>query len=200
MIPALPWIETYWDCLTRNILVCILLFPLGLSHVYTDSKLLEVIAESDRDTFLKLLSDVIPTLQQDPMPIIDLIALLVLPSRYNFKRLLAIQPPINFLDGLAYPIPFVNLATLSLLKKATDRTSDIEIMARTTGVIHELINLWLRTPDTAMTTRSHNLIVRFLLEDRLVDTGLMWRRIFRDKDTYLLIFMICSHSIVGQEG
>ncbi len=174
--------------------------PLGLSHVYTDSKLLEVIAESDRETFLNLLSDVIPTLQQDPMPVINLIALLVLPERYDFKRLLAIQPPINFLDGLAYPMPSVNLATLSLLKKATDRTSDIEIVAGTAGVVYELINLWLRTPDTAVATQSHNLIVRFLLGDRFVDNGLMWRRIFRDKDTYLLIFTICSTSTVGQEG
>ena len=182
---------------------------LPLDHVYTDSKPLELIEESWRDTLLNQLSDLLPTLQQDPTPVINLINVLVLPTRYDFTRVLAIQPPVDFTAGFSSPLPSINLAVLSLLEKATYRKSDIDIVAGKADVVAALIKLWLCTPDTAVAGRAQDVMVGLLLADEggntmidseIMDEGLMWRRILRDRDIYGSIFSICSLSTASQEG
>lgn len=98
---------------------------------------------------------------------------------------------------------------LFLLKKATHRKSDIDIVAGKADVVAALIKLWLCTPVSAMAARAHEVIVGLLLADEgentmsdsgIMDEGLMWRRILRDRDIYGSIFSTCSLSTVGQEG
>ncbi|KAL9134284.1 MAG: hypothetical protein Q9175_004536 [Cornicularia normoerica] len=182
---------------------------LPLERVYTDSKLPESIEESWRDTLLNQLSDLLPTLQQDPTPVTNLINVLVLPTKYDFTRVLTIQPPVDFTAGFLSSLPPINLAVLSLLEKATYRKSDIDIVAGKADVIAALIKLWLCTPDTAVATRAHDVIVRLLLADEgkntmsdsgIMEENLMWRRILRDRDIYGSIFSICSLSTAVQEG
>ena len=181
---------------------------LPLVHEYTDSGLLELIDEPWRDALLNQVSDLLPTLQQDPTPVINLINVLVL-STYDFTRILAIQPPVDFIAGFSSSLPPVNLAVLSLLEKATYRKSDIDIVAGKADVVASLVKLWLCTPDTAVAGRAQDVIVRLLLADEgensmsnseIMDEGLMWRRLFRDRDIYGSIFSICSLSTAGQEG
>ena len=168
-----------------------------------------MIEESWRDTLLNQLSDLLPTLQQDPTPVINLINILVLPTKYDFTRVLAIQPPVDFTAGFSSPFPPVDLAVLSLLEKATYRKSDIDIVAGKSDVVAALIKLWLCTPDTAVAGRAQEVIVRLLLADEgektmsdsgIMNEGLMWRRILRDKDIYGSIFSICSLNTAGREG
>ena len=82
-------------------------------------------------------------------------------------------------------------------------------MAGKADVVAALIKLWLCTPDTAVAGRAHEVIEGLLLVDEgentmsdseIMDEGLMWRRILRDKDIYGSIFSICSLSTAGQEG
>lgn len=182
---------------------------LPLEHVYTDSKLPETIEESWRDTLLNQLSDLLPTLQQDPTPVTGLINRLIFPTRYDFTRVLTIQPPVDFTAGFSSPLPPINLAVLSLLEKATYRKSDIDIAAGKADVVAALVKLWLCSPDTAVAARAHNAIVGLLLagegentmnDSGIMDENLMWRRILRDRDIYGSIFSICSLSTAGQEG
>lgn len=177
--------------------------------MYTDSRLSELVEESWRDILLDQLSDLLPTLQQDPTPVINLINVLVLPTKYDFTRVLAIQPPVDFAAGFSSPLPSINLAVLSLLEKATYRKSDIDIVAGKADVVVALVKMWLCTPDTAVAGRAQDVITRLLLADgaenamsdsEIMDEGLMWRRILRDRDIYGSVFSICSLSTAGQEG
>lgn len=132
---------------------------------------------------------------------------------YGFTRVLAIHPPVDFTAGLSSTIPSINLTVLSLLKEATYRKSDIDIVAGKADVVAALIKLWLCTPDTAVAERAHEVITGLLKqqvsgdggENSMSDSGflkenLMWRRILRDRDIYGSIFSICSLTTVGQEG
>ena len=134
---------------------------------------------------------------------------MISPTQYDFTRVLAIQPPVDFAAGLSSSLPSINLAVLSLLEKATYRKSDIDIVAGKADVVAALIKLWLCTQDTAVAGRAHDVIVGLLLADEgenimsdsgIMDEGLMWRRILRHKDIYGSIFSICSLSTVDQEG
>ena len=174
-----------------------------------NDELPELIDEPRRDILLNQLSDLLPTLQQDPTPVINLINFLVLPARYDFTRVLAIRPPVDFAAGFSSPLTSINLAVLSLLEKATYRKSDIDIVAGKAEVVAALIRLWLCTQDTAVAARAQDVITRLLLADEgeqtmsnsgIMDEGLMWRRILRDRDIYGSIFSICSLSTAGQEG
>ena len=132
---------------------------------------------------------------------------------FGFTRVLAIHPPVDFTAGLSSTIPSINLTVLSLLKEATHRRSDIDIVAGKADVVAALIRLWLCTPDTAVAGRAHDVITGLLKpqlsadgeENTMSDSGflkenLMWRRILRDRDIYGSIFSICSLTTVGQEG
>lgn len=168
-----------------------------------------MIEESYRDTLLNQLSDLLPTLQQDPSPVTNLINVLILPPKYDFARVLTIQPPVDFTAGFSSSLPPINLTTLSLLEKATYRKSDIDIVAGKADVVAALIKLWLCTSDTAVAGRAHAVIVGLLLAEEeentmndsgIMDEGLMWRRLLRDRDIYGSIFSICSLTTAGQEG
>lgn len=166
----------------------------------------ETILESDRDALLNKLSGLLPTLQQDPTPVTNLINRLVSPQRYTFSRVLTINPPVDFLAGLAAPSPPINLTTLCLLERAKFRPSDIAIVAGKADVVGVLVKLWLCAQDIAVAGRAHDVILGLLLPEAmvqgsigLVEGGLMWRRILRDKDIYGSIFSMCSLSTAGQD-
>ena len=73
-----------------------------------------------------------------------------------------------------------------------------------------LIRLWLCTSDTGVALQAHGVLSALLLADAqseplkngpaIADQGLLWRRIFRDKDIYGSIFSLCSLSTAGQDG
>lgn len=103
------------------------------------------------------------------------------------------------------------MTVLALLEKAKYHKSDIGILAGKADVVGALIQLWLCTPDTAVAGQAHDVLLTLLLADvsgdsipenerGIVDRGLLWRRIFRDKDIYGSIFATCSLSTAGQQG
>lgn len=182
----------------------------------------ETLADEDRDSLINQLSSLLPTLQQDPSPATSLIEILIRPSTYTFTKVLSIKPPVDFVLGFSVPSPPINDVTLDLLGKASDRISDIGIIAGKPEVIAALLRLWLCTPDTAIAQKALSTIAKLLCGDypiHLMDEememdgvpaddpppsttgqGLMWRRIFHDKDVYAQIFSICSLATVGQDG
>lgn len=96
---------------------------------------------------------------------------------------------------------------LCLLEKAKYSKPDIGRLAGEPKLVGALVRLWLCTPDTAVATRAHDVLLALLLADLgdssehgIVEESLLWRRIFRDKDIYGSIFSICSLSTAGQEG
>ncbi|KAL6718646.1 hypothetical protein ACLMJK_002880 [Lecanora helva] len=170
----------------------------------------EIVTENQRDDLLNQLSALLPTLQQDPTPITKLIQILISSSHpYDFSRVLSIQPAVDFVAGLRSPHTQINITVLALLEKAKYHKSDIGIIAGEPGIVGALIRLWLCTSDTAVASRAHEVLLVLLQADvqgiltgqgaAIVEEGLLWRRIFRDKDIYGSLFSICSLQTAGQE-
>lgn len=153
------------------------------------------------------LAELLPKLQQDPTPIINLVEKLIRPSTFTFGRVLEIKPEIDFVAGLSAPIPSINLITLSLLGKATLAKSDSDILAGRPNVVAALVRLWLCTIDTEVAGQSRRTLEGLLMAGRdgastqaPIDENLMWRRLFRDRDIYGSIFALCSFQTLGLEG
>ena len=159
-----------------------------------------------------------PTLQQDPTPVTDLITTLIQPRRYTFSNVLSIQPPVDFVTGLIVQSPPINIVTISLLEKACYSASDVSIVAGKAEVVRALIRTWLFTENTLVAQSALIFLVKALNIDHPVSKGgesatiptgestlpkgqgLMWRRIFHDKDVYGQIFSLCGLTTIGQDG
>lgn len=157
-------------------------------------------------TLLSQISALLPVLQEDPTP---LTTLAIKATTYvNFSDLRSIQPPINLVAGFKAPSPPINLLALSLLTKAGQTSSDAAIVAGDSGLVASLVELWLSTSSPAVAQAALDALWALLeadlaspLEkgeydhssyDGRAGQGLMWRRIFTDKDIYGLLFALCS--------
>ncbi|EAW12626.1 uncharacterized protein ACLA_010520 [Aspergillus clavatus NRRL 1] len=170
---------------------------------------LELTENTDRrvpGTLLTQISQLLPVLQEDPAPITTLG--IKATSFFSFTDIRSIEPPIDFIAGFKAPSPPVNLLALSLLSKAGRNFSDAAIVASDSELVGSLVELWLSTTSTAVAQASLD-VLWALLEIDLAspldnDThtrgagqtfsgkGLVWRRVFKDKDVYGRIFSLCS--------
>ncbi|PGH20326.1 hypothetical protein AJ80_03593 [Polytolypa hystricis UAMH7299] len=161
---------------------------------------------------LTLISQLLPVLHEDPTP---LTTLGIKASSYlSFSQLQAIDPPINIHAGITAPSPPINLLALSLLGKADRSPSDAAKIAGNPGLVISLVDLWLSTSTTSVAQAAFDVIWALLEVDHTVESngqkgqdekpkggqGLMWRRIFNDKDVYGRLFSICSLGNSGEPG
>ena len=185
--------------------------PCYTSFVKGDAhpSLVETIDANRRSTLLNQLSEIVPSLQQDPTPVTELIERLTTPKAFSFTNILQIQPCPDFQLGLTVPSPPVNLVTLRLLEKAKYLIGDVNYVAGQKDVVYSLVELWLKSEETAVAHKASETLLGLLLSgdgskveriDPIMTQNLMWRRIFRDKDIYQNVFRICSLSTVGEEG
>ena len=158
-------------------------------------------------SLITALSSLLPTLQQDPSPVISLLGKLVDP--FSFSDVLQLNPPVDFVAGLdVSAVPF-NLLVLQLLSKASKSSKDAAILANMPAVIHALVNLLLCTPEMGVADKAINILVELLQADReeanvavhgvgfdsipkAGGQGLLWRRVFGDKDIYSIFFSPCD--------
>lgn len=152
------------------------------------------------------LSELIPNLEQDPLPVTNLIELLTRPRSYTFSRVLNIEPKVDFASGLSTSSTPINLITLHLLQKASQNKADAGLVAASIDTMGALFKLWLSTPDTAVAQKALTVISALLhadgtqLQSEPFHQSLVWRRVFRDRDIYGLMFSICSLTTAGEEG
>jgi len=171
------------------------------------------IEEVHRIATINQISKLLPILQQDPSPVTALVKTLIRPQNFSFDQVLTIQPAIDFAAGLASPSPPINSVTLSLLLKASHGRGHSEIVAGRPEVVAALIRLWLCTPDTAVADKAQEVLLGLLQahdvhladgaglqQGKVFYEGLMWRRVFRDRDIYGSIFALCSLATAGREG
>lgn len=157
-------------------------------------------------TLLSQISALLPVLQEDPTPLTTLA--IKATAYFSFTDLRAIQPPINLVAGFKAPSPPINLLALSLLATAGQSSSDAAIVAGDPGLAASLIELWLSTSSTAVAQAALDALWALLEADLAsplekgeydhshcdghAGHGLMWRRVFTDKDVYGLLFALCS--------
>lgn len=157
-------------------------------------------------TLLSQISALLPVLQEDPTPLTTLA--IKATTYFSFTDLRSLEPPINLIAGFKAPSPPINLLALSLLAKAGLASSDAAIVAGDSGLVASLVELWLSTTSTAVSQAALDALWA-LLEVDLTSTlekvehehtgegshggqGLMWRRVFTDRDVYGLMFGLCS--------
>ncbi|KLJ10532.1 hypothetical protein EMPG_14080 [Blastomyces silverae] len=175
-----------------------------------DKLKVELLANTNQSVFSAILtqvSQILPLLREDPSPLTSLATKAA--SYLTFTQLQSIDPPLNLLAGIKAPSPPVNLLTLSLLGQASHSSADAAVISGNPPLVIALVELWLTVSETAVSQVAFD-VLWALLEvdyahdyesDVLVDgekknkiggQGLMWRRIFNDRDVYERLFSICS--------
>ncbi|KAI9771795.1 MAG: hypothetical protein M1840_001565 [Geoglossum simile] len=168
---------------------------------------------------LPQLTSLLPILQQSPEPVTSLIITLL--KLVPFTSCLAFTTPASLVEALHSPSPPVNILALSLLEKAALSPPDAAIVAGMKEVVSGLVILWLCTSDTEVAEKARGVLESLLEVDcgtsdagdidvNMEDSGstggkngrgqgLMWRRIFGDRDIYGLLLSLCSLKIVGAD-
>ncbi|OBT85077.1 hypothetical protein VE02_07326 [Pseudogymnoascus sp. 03VT05] len=160
----------------------------------------------------RLLPDLTATLTltpHDSTPVASLASKLLAPL--NFTTLLTIAPPPSLKLALSSSPPS-GLLALAILEKAASSPSNVALLATHPDLIAQLIRTWLASPAVGVGECATQLLAALLATDcpepplRRDDgvitfpppskagqgQGLLWRRIFGDKDIYVSIFAMCS--------
>ena len=179
------------------------------------------LSPDDRLQLIKKISPVISKLQQDPTPLAELTTTLLDSSdKPPFLEIINQEPEIDLVAGLTAPSEAINLLTLQLLSQAQS-SADVGYVAGKPEVVASLVETCLTATTTSIAEKARAVLINLLAvespfdEDgmrssadaflnretmRRASTGLMWRRLFTDKDIYGSIFAICSLKTLGQPG
>lgn len=155
-----------------------------------------------RQAVVIALSALLPTLQQDPTPAVNLLLRLV--KDYTYGDVLKLGN-IPFTDGLAVGEHMFayNRLIITILGKATANSADAASVAGMLDTVLALVRLWLCTSDTGVAMQSSQLLLDLLNVDQEIKAdpdahvpsggqGLIWKRIFGDRDVYRTFFEACS--------
>jgi hypothetical protein len=165
-------------------------------------------------TILSQITAILPVLQEDPTPITTLGIRAT--EYFTFTNLQSVDPPVNIIAGFKAPSPPINLLALSLLAKAGQSSSEAAIVAGDADLVASLVELWLSTASTEVAqaaldtlwalleidvaTRSESGEYEHTSDGSHAGQGLMWRRVFTDKDVYGLLFGLCSLQVDAPGG
>ena len=151
---------------------------------------------------IQTLAGLLPNLQQDAAPAINLLLRFLEDLSYtdilNFGAL-------PFTDGLALGehMASYNRLMLTILSKATEKPADAAQVASMLDTMLALVRLWLCTTDTGIASQASKLLLDLLRVDLEVQTdpdahlpsggqGLVWKRIFGDRNVYATFYEACS--------
>ncbi|KAF3910889.1 hypothetical protein ABW20_dc0107593 [Dactylellina cionopaga] len=143
--------------------------------------------------FLPLLTKTLP-LTGSPQPLCALLIGLLDPIR--FSELLNLTTPAEILPTLTFPNAHIQLMGLKLLQKATASPSEARSLASHPELVASIVNLSLVASNTEVSDLAAKTLMELLSVDLVgpggVGEGLIWRRVFGDKDIYQSFFDNCS--------
>lgn len=156
----------------------------------------------ERLQLIQTLAGFLPNLQQDATPAINL--LLRFLQDFSYQDILNFGA-LPFTDGLALGehMASYNRLMLTILEKATHQPADAAQVASMLDTMLALVKLWLCTTDTGIASQSSKLLLDLLQIDQEVQSdpdahlpsggqGLVWKRIFGDRNVYATFFEACS--------
>ncbi|KAI9837658.1 MAG: hypothetical protein M1837_002918 [Sclerophora amabilis] len=185
-----------------------------------DQKLIETFQAQLTDTNLKplipsLLPQLLtslPSLREDPESLVSLIVQVARPLSFT-SALSYVDGASSLAEALRSPITSINLLAIEFLHKAASSSSDAAIVAGMKDVVHELVAVFLNH-DTAASVAAQRTLQDLLAADfqdgiaegsipsftgvtsgqesRHHGQGLMWRRLFEDRDVYQLFYSLTS--------
>ena len=130
----------------------------------------------------------------------------------------------SLVEALQSSLPAINLLGLDVLHKASTNSSDAAIVAGLKDLTTALVRLWLMTSEVDVAQSASRVVEGLLrvdlpsnsamqggpdidmdadLDDPSGDgngQGLMWRRMFEDKDIYALLYQLNNLRMVGRAG
>ena len=163
---------------------------------------------------IQQISSLLPTLQQNPEPVINLLRKLVKPL--SFADVLKFEPQVDFVGGLNVAALPYNRLMLELLSKAKHAPNDLTALANQPDIVAALVTLWLATDDVGVADYAGHVLEDLLEADQekvsvathgIGDAessshggqGLLWRRLFGDRDIYSLLFSACTATSAEQQ-
>lgn len=160
------------------------------------------VSTKDEQVLVTSVSSLLVSLQQDPTPAVNLLLRLI--RSWSYSKILE-TGNIPFVDGLAVGEHMVayNRLILSILGKATKNAADAASVAGMLDAVLALVRLWLCTSDTGITNQASQLLLDLLKVDQEIvialdahvpsrGQGLMWKRLFGDRDVYRMLLEPCS--------
>ncbi|EKD16789.1 uncharacterized protein L3040_006290 [Drepanopeziza brunnea f. sp. 'multigermtubi'] len=162
------------------------------------------------------LTRILLTYEQDPTILASLSIKLIRPIQ--FTQVLTLASEDALIQALRSPAPSANLLAIIILEKATRSPGDTAILSIMRGVVESFLRTWLSTPDVGVGEKA-TMVLGDLLEvdcDRRSSAsittkmgglqlaagmapgqGLLWRRVFQDREIYDAIFSLCSSTTIG---
>ncbi|KAL3420065.1 hypothetical protein PVAG01_08564 [Phlyctema vagabunda] len=165
---------------------------------------------------LPKLTEILTTYQKDPEVLVSLAIKLLQPV--PFTQVLTLASETSLIQALRSPAPSANILAITVIAKAARSPSDTAILSIMKNVVENFLKTWLSTPYVEVGEKATNALADLLrvdfdrrsaaeLELRMngmeIDSnkpsgqGLLWRRIFQDKEIYELLFSLCSFQNMG---
>jgi hypothetical protein len=158
---------------------------------------------------LPKITEILKQYQQDPAVICSLAIKLLGPL--SFTQVMSLASEDAIIQALRSPAPSANILAMTILQKASKVPSEAAILATMKNIISEFIIRWLSAPQVEVGEKGTRVLGDLLdidCEIRPQDglpqngmevavrkppgQGLMWRRIFHDRDIYNLVLSLCS--------
>ncbi|KAI1413902.1 hypothetical protein F5Y13DRAFT_24970 [Hypoxylon sp. FL1857] len=165
---------------------------------------------------LPKITEILKQYQQDPAILCSLAIKLLSPL--NFTQILSLASEEALIQALRSPAPSANILAMTVLEKAARSPSDAAILAMMNNVITNFLTQWLSAPQVEVGEKGSKVLGDLLDVD--CDTrppdgvslsgmeiavrkppgqGLVWRRIFHDRDIYDLILSLCRGNTLSPQ-
>ncbi|OTB03850.1 hypothetical protein M426DRAFT_59680 [Hypoxylon sp. CI-4A] len=158
---------------------------------------------------LPKITEILKQYQQDPSILCSLAIKLLGPL--SFTQILSLASEEAIIQALRSPAPSANILAMTVLEKGTRSPGDAAILAMMTNLVSNFLTQWLSAPQVEVGEKGSRVLGDLLDIDcdtrppdglsingmeiatrKPLGQGLVWRRIFQDRDIYELILSLCS--------
>ncbi|KAK8081094.1 hypothetical protein PG997_008912 [Apiospora hydei] len=159
---------------------------------------------------LPKITEILKQYQQDPAVLCSLAVKLLGPV--SFTQVLSMASEEALIQALRSPAPSANLLAMAILEKAARSPADAAILAMMNNIISAFITTWLSAPQVGVGEKGTKVLgdlldtdcdapplshgvqssttlngMEIAVRNKPPGQGLMWRRIFHDRDIYALV-------------
>ncbi|KAI0378866.1 hypothetical protein F5Y04DRAFT_283528 [Hypomontagnella monticulosa] len=166
--------------------------------------------------FLPKITEILKQYNQDPAILCSLAIKLLGPL--TFTHVLSLASEESLVQAMRSPAPSANILAMTVLEKAAKSPSDAAILAMMNNLFTSFLTQWLSAPQVEVGEKGIKVLGDLLDVDcdiRLSDglavngteiavrkpagQGLVWRRIFHDRDVYELVLSLCTNGLDTQQ-